>query len=75
MSPFLRDLFTIIDAVCWPVCFWWMHRISKRQDTLLEKLQTQAHRIESVSKEEHEILKELHPTVQKIEEKVTRDAN
>ena len=34
---------------------------------MLNQLQEQAHRIEKVSKEEHEILTELHPTVQKIE--------
>jgi hypothetical protein len=52
-----------------------MHRISVRQNSVLEQLRKQGHRIESVSKEEHELLKELHPTVQKIEETVSKDAN
>jgi hypothetical protein len=47
-----------------------MHRISQRQDAMLQQLQEQARRIEGVSKEEHQILQELHPTVQKIEEGV-----
>ena len=62
----------VIDVACWAVCFWWMHRISQRQDTMLKELQQQAHSIEELSREEHQILKELHPTVQKIEEGVDR---
>jgi hypothetical protein len=64
------NLVSFFDIACWGVCFWWMHRISQRQDAMLQELQQQARRIEDVSKEEHEILKELHPTVQKIEEGV-----
>ena len=56
----------------WAVCFWWMHRISQRQDSVLKELKQQAHSIEELSREEHEILKELHPTVQKIEEDVDK---
>jgi len=61
---------TFLDLGCWAVCFWWMYRISQRQNAMLEELQHQARSIEAVSKEEHEILKKLHPTVQKIEESV-----
>ena len=60
----------VAGTACWAVCFWWMHRISQRQNAMLQELQHQARSIEAVSKEEHEILKELHPTVQKIEESV-----
>ena len=74
MNPLLRDCIVIIELVCWPICFWWMHRISVRQNTMLKELGQQAHRIENVSKEEHDILKELHPAVQKIEETVSSDA-
>jgi len=42
---------------CWPVCFWWMHRISARQNAVLKQLHEQGRRIEDVSKEEHHILK------------------
>jgi hypothetical protein len=72
MGPTWANFVTLLDIGCWAVCFWWMHRISERQNTMLEELQQQARTIEELSKEEHEILKELHPTVQKIEEGVDR---
>lgn len=78
MSPLLRDVLVVVEFFCWLICFWWMHRISSRQDAMLKQLRQQAHRIENVSKEEHQILKELHPAVQKIEETVansTAEAN
>ena len=31
---------------CWAVCFWWMHRISQRQDKMLHDLHEQSRRIE-----------------------------
>lgn len=71
MNPLLRDCIVIVELTCWPICFWWMHRISSRQDAMLKQLRKQAQRIENVSKEEHQILKELHPAVQKIEEEVS----
>jgi hypothetical protein len=70
MIPSFLNLTSVVDIGCWGVCFWWMHRISERQNAMLEELQQQARSIEELSKEEHEILKELHPTVQKIEEGV-----
>ena len=72
MGPTVANFVTLLDIGCWAVCFWWMHRISERQNTMLHELQQQARTIEGLSKEEHEILKELHPTVQKIEEGVDR---
>lgn len=47
-----------------------MHRISSSQNATLKQLQRQARRIEEVSKAEHEILSDLHPSVQKIEKGV-----
>ena len=70
MSHTLINFVTFIDIGCWAVCFWWMHRISQRQDAMLKELHQQAKSIEELSREEREILKELHPTVQKIEESV-----
>ena len=67
--PFF-DLIAFAELGCWVVCFWWMHRISARQNSVLAELQEQARRIEKISKEEHRILSELHPTVQKIEKDV-----
>jgi hypothetical protein len=72
MGPSFVNFVTLLDIGCWAVCFWWMHRISQRQNTMLEELQQQARSIEELSREEHEILKELHPTVQKIEAGVDR---
>jgi len=72
MSPTLVNFVTLLDIACWAVCFLWMHRISQRQNIMLEELQQQARYIEELSREEHEILKELHPTVQKIEEDVDK---
>jgi hypothetical protein len=57
---------TIIGAACWPVCFWWMHRISSRQDALLKELQEQGQRIEQLSREEHDLIEEVHPEVREI---------
>jgi len=49
------------------VCFWWMHRISKRQDALLKALREQTGRIEEVSNAEHELVREMHPKVASFE--------
>jgi len=57
---------TIAGGVCWVVCFWWMHSISKRQDSLLCELREQAQRIERLSKAEHDLIKEVHPKVDDI---------
>ena len=72
MSSALVNFVTLLDIGCWAVCFWWMHRISQRQNIMLEELQEQARSIEELSREEREILKELHPTVQKIDENVDK---
>jgi hypothetical protein len=72
MSSAFANFVTLLDIGCWAVCFWWMHRISQRQDVVLKELQEQARSIEELSKEEREILKELHPTVQKIDENVDK---
>src|SRR5438034_1215035 len=37
---------TWIGLICWCVCFWWMHRISARQDALLKELHEITTRIE-----------------------------
>ena len=70
MGSTLANFVTLLDLGCWAVCFWWMHRISQRQNIVLEELQQQARSIEELSREEREILEELHPTVQKIEKDV-----
>ena len=55
---------------CWLVCFWWMHRLSSRQETMLKELHDVTKRIEELSKAEHDMLQEVHPTVKKINESV-----
>ena len=59
---------TLIGTVCWGVCFWWMHLISTKQNSLLDQLREQAKRIEKLSVEEHELIKELHPQVGEIKD-------
>ena len=61
---------------CWCVCFWWMHRISSRQDALLKELHEIATRIEDLSRAEHDLIREVHPQVGEIKEQVenVRDA-
>ena len=59
-----------LGMVCWVVCFWWMHRLSSRQETMLRELHDVTKRIEKLSEVEHDLLKEVHPTVEKIKESV-----
>jgi cell division protein FtsB len=66
---------TAISAVCWIVCFWWMRRISTRQDALLAALQEQTNRIEGLSKTEHDLIREVHPQVGEIKEAVEKVAS
>src|SRR5579883_2055266 len=65
-----RDLlvywFSWLNTMCWLVCFWWMHRISSRQNAFLKELKEQGFRIEGLSKVEHDMLKEVHPQVGEI---------
>lgn len=70
MTRLVLDLTNIAGLACWCVCFWWMHRISSRQNAMLDQLRKQGQRIESISKEEHAILRELHPNVEAIQKGV-----
>ena len=56
--------------LCWTVCFWWMHRISSRQDALLEELHEMTRRIEKLSKVEHDLIRDVHPKVNEIKKHV-----
>jgi hypothetical protein len=73
---------TWIGLACWTVCFWWMHRISSRQETMLKELHEMTTRIEQLSQAEHDLIREVHPQVSEIKEdvedvaqKVTDDSN
>jgi hypothetical protein len=59
-----------VGTGCWVVCFWWMHRLSSRQETMLQELHAVAKRIEKLSEAEHDMLREVHPSVEKIKESV-----
>ena len=59
---------TVVGTVCWAVCFGWMHRISAKQNRLMEQLREQGKRIEKLSKIEHDLIKEVHPQVSEIKE-------
>jgi hypothetical protein len=55
---------TLIVTLCWLVCFWWMYRISAKQNALLAQLHAQGKRIEKLSKLEPDLIKvadNLHP--------------
>jgi tRNA U34 5-carboxymethylaminomethyl modifying enzyme MnmG/GidA len=64
------DVAIWLNFACWGVCFWWMYRLSLRQETMLRKLQKQAQRIEHLSKAEHDLLRELHPAVEEIQSNI-----
>jgi hypothetical protein len=66
---------TWIGLGCWLVCFWWMHRISSRQNAMLQELHDVAKRIEDVSNAEHELIREVHPQVSEIKEQVENVAD
>jgi len=55
---------------CWCVCFWWMHRISARQDAVLKELHGMTTRIEQISQAGHNLIREVHPQVGEIKEHV-----
>ncbi len=66
----LNIILNLIGVSCWGVCFWWMHTISRRQENMLQELHKVMRRTEEVSKAEHELIKEVHPKIAKIEEDV-----
>jgi len=59
---------TLTGTLCWVVCFWWMYRISNKQNALLDQLREQGKRIEKLSKIEHDLIKDVHPQVAEIKE-------
>jgi hypothetical protein len=59
-----------VGTGCWVVCFWWMHRLSSRQEMMLRELHDVTKRIEELSKAEHDLLLDVHPKVEKIQESV-----
>jgi hypothetical protein len=58
----------VAGTACWGVCFWWMRRLSIKQNDLLDQLREQGKRIEKLSRIEHDLIKEVHPQVNEIKE-------
>ena len=56
-------ILTWVGTGAWVVCFWWMYRISARQDALLTELR-------ELAQTQHDILREVHPDVGEIKEHV-----
>jgi DNA-binding HxlR family transcriptional regulator len=57
---------TWVGTGAWVICFWWMHRISARQDALLTELR-------ELAQTQHDILREVHPDVGEIKEYVVTE--
>jgi hypothetical protein len=57
---------TWVGTGAWVVCFWWMHRISARQDALLTELR-------ELAQTQQDILLEVHPDVGEIKEHVVEE--
>jgi hypothetical protein len=57
---------TWVGTGAWIICFWWMHRISARQDALLMELK-------ELAKTQEDILREVHPDVGEIKEHVVEE--
>lgn len=61
---------TVLGTACWGVCFVWMHRLSRKQESLLHELRDQGRRIEHLSKIEHDLIREVHPQVSEIKDSI-----
>jgi hypothetical protein len=59
-----------VGTGCWGICFWWMHRLSSRQEMMLKELHDVTKRIEKLSEIEHDLIREVHPNVEEIKESV-----
>jgi hypothetical protein len=57
---------TWVGTGAWVICFWWMHRISARQDALLMELR-------ELAQTQQDILREVHPDVGEIKEHVVEE--
>ena len=69
-APTIAFVLAWVGTGCWGVCFWWMHRLSSRQEMMLKELHDVTKRIEKLSKIEHDLIREVHPNVEEIKESV-----
>jgi hypothetical protein len=63
-----------VGIACWMACFWWMHRLSSRQETI-ERAPRNDHRIEHLSQAEHDLMRDVHPQVSEIKAHVENVAD
>src|SRR5207237_7266513 len=61
---------TWVGMACWGVCFWWMHRISSRQEAMLKELHEMTKRVQEISEAGHQLIQDVHPQVGEIKEHV-----
>ena len=77
----MKNLETAAFVLAWGwdrllgVCFWWMHRLSSRQEAMLKELHEMTARIEQLSRSEHDLIREVHPKVSAIKEQVENVAD
>jgi hypothetical protein len=69
-TEMLALILTVVGTACWGICFWWMHRLSTRQETMLQELHEMTSRIETLSEAEHDLIRQVHPVVGEIKESV-----
>ena len=70
MTTTLMIWLNVVSTLCWPVCFWWMWRISVRQNALISQLRQQTREIEEVARDEHAMIKNAQPRIGEIHETV-----
>jgi hypothetical protein len=63
---------TWLGIGCWVACFWWMHRISSRQESMPEELREMTQRIERLSEAGHELIRDVHPQVGRLRNRLRR---
>jgi hypothetical protein len=68
MVTYTEFWMTIVGTLCWGVCFLWMGYISSNQTRLMDQIKEQGRRIEKLSRIEHDLIKQVHPTVGEIRE-------
>jgi len=68
-------ILALIGTACWAICFVWMRHISTRQSDLLDEIHAQGRRIETLSRAEHDLIKEVHPQVNEIKESMDEVKN
>ena len=59
-------ILAVAGTICWAICFWWMHCISRDQHAMLKELHEVTQRIVQLSQAEHDMIREVHPAVEKI---------